>query len=98
MNDHSTAPDLNEASKELKEKVYSPENVWIIPDRYYLDYNLSPTQALILTIIRQTSKRRGYSEVSYSYIRKYTKQKSDNSIKSDIDFFLYNFHEVLKTL
>lgn len=88
MSDHTSAPDLNEASKELKEKVYSPENVWIIPDRYYLDYNLSPTQALILTIIRQTSKRRGYSEVSYSYIRKYTKQKSDNSIKSDIDFLI----------
>ena len=88
MDDHNTAPDLNEASKQLKEKVYKPENIWVIPDRYYIEYNLSPTQALILTIIRQTSKKRGFSEVSYSYIRKYTKQKSDNSIKSDIDVLI----------
>ncbi len=88
MNHPIISNNLNERSNGLKEKLYIPENVWIIPTRYYVEYDLSPSQALILTIIRQTSRKKGFSEVSYDYLRKYTKQKSDNSIKADIDFLI----------
>ena len=84
MSDHTTPPDLNEDPNELKEKIVTREDVWIIPDRYYLDLDLNPAQALLLTILRQTGKRKGYSEVSYSYIRKYTKQKDVRTIANDL--------------
>ena len=73
MSDIIPQADLNEEKNEIKEKVVTRENVSIIPDRYYLELDLTPSQALLLTILRQTGKKKGYSEVSYSYIRKYTK-------------------------
>lgn len=88
MNEISTSSHLNESHNPLKEKFNGTENVWIIPEKYFFEYNLSPTQALILTLIRQTSKKKGFSEISYSYIRKFTKQKSDHSIKNDIDLLV----------
>ncbi len=84
MNDLTTSSDLNQDLNELKEKLVKREDVWIIPDRYYLELDLNPTQALLLTIIRQTGKKKGYSEISYSYIRQYTKQQHVRTIAKDL--------------
>jgi len=80
MNDHSTAPDLNEDPNELNKKIVIREDFWSIPDRYFLELDLDPTSALTLSIIRQTGRRKGYSEVSYSYLKKYTKIKDNKTI------------------
>lgn len=85
MTDHVPCGNLSEDINEIKEKIVYRENSWRIPDRYYLELDLNPSQALLLTIIRQTGKKKGYSEISYSYISKYTKQKDKKTIAKDLE-------------